>query len=255
VAIGSACETHDNCHWCPDELGDCVNGVCTAWAKAGEPCGRPTIDGNHPGGCALGLVCPSSTTVPRCTPPLSTGAACDPRDQSYNPCGQGSTCVYETGLCSPTERAPGDTCGSGQECKDSWCRRAGTGAGVCSAYGKLGDSCDGASCEFALVCGPDRRCAPAGDVGAACGHGGCLGGLVCANGVCRGYPGRGEPCNYGSDFFPKCAYPLSCLRYNTCGDPLPAGSACLWPFDCASGRCGCTAPGCTQGTCLAACTP
>lgn len=123
--LGEACTDEVPCN-----LGsNCVEGVCVALAKAGEPCA--------PRGCEAGLYCDASGA---CAVPGPSGSACssDEACALFN-------CV--DGVCrgAPREGQPcpeGGFCSNTLACHD----------GVCVARVPVGGACSGSDCAGFGVC-------------------------------------------------------------------------------------------------------
>ncbi len=196
LAAGSACGDDAQCATahCKKTSGTC--GVCSAFAKAGEPCpAAATSD------CAPGLVCQNTGTgQDTCVPPGAAGAPCS------------STQVCESSLACLMNGATG-TCA------------APLGAGAaCDPQSQNCDFRQGLFCSATSVCAQIQVAASGGACGvsgasfAICGSNG-----KCSNatgGTCQAAAADGAACDAANG--PNCLSPAVCVN-GSCQLPDPAG--------------------------------
>ena len=216
VPLGGACEEHFHC-----DGGQCDDGTCVARPGPGEPCYELCIEGNA---CSWDEEYEGDTGM--CVPLAAEGESCIPYDR---PCVPGLACDFDwrgtdgAGVCRPPARE-GEHCSRDRHCAS---------AELYCAFDE-GDLYSSGTCTRRVGAGE-----PCSDLRAES-FGGCIVGLVCdapsygAPGTCVVPPGEGESCAE----LQECAFPLTCLRDDTCGRALFHGEPCGDREDlCVFGQC------------------
>lgn len=101
-------------------------------------------------------------------------------------------------ICNvPGEKADGETCATGAECKGNICDGPSSECGKCTSALAAGEACDGATdyCDAGLFCGASSKCESYAKKGEACTDTKpCDGGLSCDGGKCAAPAGIGDDC-------------------------------------------------------------
>lgn len=219
VSEGGSCASGGQCDPRVDRCNSYDDGgTCTPLAGSGQSCA-------YAGDCAQGYYCQSADGG-------FSGGTCQPRGQVGDPCTEsqfqtncasGLTCFQ--GTCHADTAALGQTCAQGIYCDQGYCSGPDGGAGTCTAYSELGQSCSSSRCDsdFNLYC-DGGVCTGRNTQGQPCTQNhDCRGGDYCDNGTCHlvGSPGDGCPPGNSS----ACANGF-CNASGICSAFLSAGSAC-----------------------------
>lgn len=180
--------------------------------------------------------------------------------------------VDSVGACDQVikgNQLTGDFCASSDECGEGYCEAGAqyVCGGVCQRYAKAGEGCgpDSAACGAGLSCLIDSSDNTGSCVGVSSRKNGascseddqCSRSSWCIGGKCETATDAelyqpGEWCN--ATTYESCKPGYVCgevneYGYGTCMAPLPQGSSCLFPFDCAGGLT------CRTGNAGATCQP
>lgn len=276
--VEDLCEADPDCRvglYCQRNVSGGALGTCTTYGLDGDSCasGRPCAPGYYcgdsslcrmghkvgeacdPGTCELNAWCAWGPEGGVCASSLSVGEKCSDDAQ----CRSDLLCLRESGTCQP--KGP---LGNGAACS----RRQSCGPGLacvgtqpspldppvlgkCQAPVQAEGACTSSfDCAEPLACVPGsdgRVCGVREDNGAACtSDRDCQLFSRCVNASCTALPARGEPCPSGACLWGSCEQTPDAGP--VCRSGLSANAACSLDAECASQRC-------SNGICLAACTP
>lgn len=222
-----------------DTLDTCVARIALGCKGSFFPMGSTSTPSNV-------TDCGEAVAQASCTQSITSITACDPPAGTF---------------------VAGQACREDAQCQTTFCKRAGSGCGVCAVRAKIGESCAATACERGLPCVPGSQgqatCSAPLAVGAACPTGtGCQASLSCINKVCTQvtYLDLGAACGANGQMPCDPAKGLNCnpvskvcqaVKLVGAGEPCGTDATGQYSACRAAGSCKIT-QGSNMGNCVAA---